>query len=293
MKLLGLIFLFLFIQIEVIKSQNISFNAKLNEMSDSLSVHLGKLEKKKIAVWNFTDTDGETINIGKYISEDVSVNLSTRQNSDNYEVIDRQHLAIVFKELEMKKLGIFDGSTIKEVGQMIQADAIVTGTVFVLPKSIKLTMKVIDVETAKIIAAVSDILPLDEDARELLGIPLNNETNRGFNRPLLTGEQYNNPKLVAEDCSVEKYGDYCLINSANRNLKVAVNTVNRFPSAVEPVAQFATLKPGQTNCFYHLKEGVWYYRAANPDTWGYDSYGQAIYGQFVVEKCKSKSLSLK
>jgi len=269
------------------------FDKKISMLSDSVAKKINDRGKTKVAVWDFTDADGNVTNLGKYLSEEISVNLTNA--AQTFSVMDRNHLNTILREHKLNSEGFIDANTAKELGKMNAVDAIVTGTVIVFNDKLKLTIKVLDTETALIIAATKGDLPIDEDVASFLGIPDvtsdNNGANRGFNRPLSSNEQYNNPETVSKDCEQKNTGDFCFTNSTKGRIRVNLNIVQGYFNT-----QYMVLESGQTQCFYNLQAVAYKYdvrQSSGEIAWGGWQLTEYTQGQILVEKCKSKTFVIK
>lgn len=258
------------------------FDSKLQALSDTIAFKINAIGKKKVAVWDFTDPDGQVTRLGKYISEEMSVNLTNSAKSFN--VMDRNHLSTILREHKLNAEGFIDANTAKELGRMQAVDAIVTGTITILEDRIKISVKVLDTETALIVAASKGDLPIKEVA-SFIGISDGNSsgtTNRGFNRPLNSNEQYNNSETVNNSCKENNTGDYCFTNSTN--YKLVITVVNR--------AKFS-LEPSQSQCLYNINAGPIQYNFKED----YQLYNRTRNthaqktgsGEVLIEQCKSKT----
>ncbi|MGB4848034.1 MAG: FlgO family outer membrane protein [Saprospiraceae bacterium] len=266
------------------------FDAKLTTLSDTIAKKINLQGKKVIAVWDFTDNDGQITNLGKYLSEEISINLTNYSGS--FHMMDRNHLNTILREHKLNAEGFIDANTAKELGKMNAVDAIVTGTMTIFPDKIKLTIKVLDTETALIIAATKGDLPITPDIASFIGVPdmaagNASTTNRGFNnRPLSSNEQLNNPETVNKECETNNYGDYCFQNNTQFRLKVILyyGTNNGHDS------DLLTLDPNQTQCLYNLKAKSYDYRI---DQLSPSFYMEWKLGSILIEKCKSKTFVIK
>lgn len=279
------------------------FETALMKESKTLATELAAKGKFKIAVWDFTDLDNNVTTFGKFLSENMSVYIAN--SSLDINVVDRNNINTVMKEHKLNSDGFIDKSTAKELGRLVAVSAIVTGKITVFSTHINVTMKVLDTESLDIIVSQISKLPLDENAKELLGIA---STNKGFNNsPLNSNEQINNPETVNKKCETINSGDYCFQNKTNRNLRVRVwDLRGQVPISI-------SVSPGQTQCVYELPEGAHIYEVdePNPPTqqqssslqWhtssnNYQTNNQPTYrpyraqGQVKVEKCQSKTFNI-
>ncbi len=272
-----------------------TFDKSLNEISADIADKLSQKNKKKIVVLYVTDINKAQTVAGKYIADVLSVNIVNNQG--NFEVFDRENLSGIAEAKKMLAEGYIDASQAKELGQILAVEAIIIGNYTVLTSTLKLTLKALDVNNGFVIAASMKDLPINEDVGSLLGINVSgsvSNTNRGFNnRPLNSNEDYNNPELVNKACENSNTGDYCFCNTTNDNFIVSLNANG---TALQ-------LSPGQTQCLYNLAAKSYTYHIMGDHDYGRG--GLTIYGvsskywyvhgtgQFLVEKCKSKSFTIK
>jgi len=175
--------------------------------------------KMRIAVVRF-DVKTDTFKV-KDIDEKLIDMFSTALfKSGNYDLVERDRIEKVFKEQEFQLSGLVDAATAVEIGRILGAQAIVTGTVTYIDFTFmnmaigllayctsKIDARIISTETGKLIEAVS------ETGRSYAwGIPVQ-VTAQGKTRDDLLGLKRTN-----ED----------MIDSALRNaVKKAVSAINK------------------------------------------------------------------
>ncbi len=76
-------------------------------------------------------------------------------NSNAFKIVEREQLNKVLKEFEISQSGIVDTSQAREIGKMLGADAIITGSVMKIGSSIRIDARIIEIETGVIISAES------------------------------------------------------------------------------------------------------------------------------------------
>jgi len=181
------------------------------------------------------------------------------------------------------------------LGKLLSVEAIIIGNYTVLSNTIKLTLKALDSNTGFVIAASMKDLPIDGDAGALLGINVpsansetnNNNSNRGFNRPLNSNENINNSETVNKECEDKNIGDYCFEDKSNKSVKVSLR-IHRGGFIYDNFGNME-LSPNQTQCFYN-KEARSYMYSIGDTT---DSNKILGNGEILVEKCKSKTFTIK
>lgn len=111
-----------------------------------------KGEKIKIAVIEFQslNEDARKDNLGKIVSEILTTSFV---NSESFKIIEREQLQKVTKEFELSQTGIIDTSSAKQIGSMLGADAIVTGSVIKMGRTLRLDARIIDVASGIILTA--------------------------------------------------------------------------------------------------------------------------------------------
>jgi TolB-like protein len=142
------------------------FDKSLNAISADLAVKLQAISKKKIVVLYVTDINKTHTTIGKYIADNVSVDIVNTPG--NLQVFDRENLDAITGARKLIAEGYIDASKAKELGQLLSVDVIVIGSYAVLSNSVRLTLKALDASSGFVIAASGKDLPFDADARALL-----------------------------------------------------------------------------------------------------------------------------
>ncbi len=267
-----------------------AFDKSLNEVSADMAAKLSRKNKKKIVVLYITNIKNTQTVAGKYIADVISYNLVN--NSGNFLVFDRENLSEITEAKKLITEGYIDAAKAKELGKILAVETIIIGHYTVFSSTLKLSLKALDVNSGLVIAATMKDLPLNEDAGVLLGINVgsNNSLNRGFNnRPLNSNENYNNPETVNKDCERNDTGDYCFTNQTKQELTVYHS--NNYGGL--NTNDILILKPGETLCFYNFKSGSYKFVVTNKNqSAGYRS-NWLYSGNFLVEKCKSKTFNIK
>jgi len=268
-----------------------TFDKSLNEVSVDIADKLSQKNKKKIVVLYITDINKAQTIAGKYIADVISVNIVNNQG--NFEVFDRENLSGIVEAKKLMAEGYIDANGAKELGKILAVDAIIIGNYTVLTTTLKLTLKALDVNNGFVIAATMKDLPITNDAGALLGINVGSnagvQNNRGFNTPVQSNENYNNPQTVNKECEQNNTGDFCFMNTTNFQLSVRLSRNSRL---------VITLDPGQTQCYYSLKQGSYNYeiyeKQYNPDyVWRGKNPPFTMNGQIYIEQCKSKTFTIK
>lgn len=134
--------------------------------ADVISEKLAVAGKKSVAVVDFTDLQGEATELGRFLAEEISVALASGDRP--LEVVDRTHLKVLVQENKLSATGLIDPATAKKLGHIAGVDALVTGTLTPFGDTIRLTLKVLDTSTARIVAATTAEIPKTKAIEELV-----------------------------------------------------------------------------------------------------------------------------
>lgn len=109
-------------------------------------------DRMKIAVLDF-QLQGEgysTSDMGKIVAEWLTTALVKK---GNFEVVERRLLQQILKEQELSMTGVIDESSAAKVGKLLGVKAIISGSISKLGSYMEVNARIIDVESASIIAA--------------------------------------------------------------------------------------------------------------------------------------------
>jgi TolB-like protein len=109
-------------------------------------------EKVKVGIIEFQNLneDAKRENLGTIFSEMLTTSFV---NSEAFKITEREQLQKVAKELQLSQSGIIDVTQAKQVGKMVGADAIVTGSVIKIGGDLRLDARIIDVQSGIILTA--------------------------------------------------------------------------------------------------------------------------------------------
>ncbi|MCX6355238.1 MAG: 6-bladed beta-propeller [Candidatus Aureabacteria bacterium] len=114
-----------------------------------------KLEKAvRIAIFDFKNNNpqAQSRGYGEAISEMFITAFAKRPN---FEVIERKQLRKVLDEIELDQSGVVENETAKKVGKVLGIDVALAGGIAAFAGSIQMDMRLLDVETGKVILADS------------------------------------------------------------------------------------------------------------------------------------------
>lgn len=145
---------------------SLAYEREINTLSISIAEKIARSGKKTIAVVDFTDLQGNITELGRFLAEELSSELVNAGKA--FEVVDRMHLRSILSEHKLSLTGLMDPKTVKKLGQISGVDAILIGTVTPFGESIRLSVKVLATDTAKIIGSSRGNIPKTQAIEELL-----------------------------------------------------------------------------------------------------------------------------
>ena len=150
---------------------SLAYEKEISGLSSIMAAKIAKAQKKTVGVVDFTDLQGNVTELGRFLAEELSVAITGA--AEGFEVVDRTHLKSILQEHKLALTGLIDPSTARKLGEITGIQALITGTITPFGDSVRLSVKVLDVATAKIIVATSGEIPKTKAIEELLtrGIP--------------------------------------------------------------------------------------------------------------------------
>ena len=181
----------------LVSNITMAYEKEIKSLSASMAENIAKAGKKTIAVVDFTDLQGNVTELGRFIAEEFSVALAGA--GKGFEVVDRTHLKSIIAEHKLSSTGIIDPQTARKLGQIAGVDALITGTITPFGDSVRLSVKVLATDTAKIIGASSGDIAKTKAIEELLA--------RGIESAQPFSQQPSTSGYVPSTSSSKKVGD--------------------------------------------------------------------------------------
>lgn len=142
---------------------------ELADLATKLANLTKENSKKKVTVIDFTDLQGGGSELGKYIAEELTVNLVMVKK--DFSVLDRANLRRILAEHKLTATGLVDPENAKKLGQFAGVDALILGTITPKGQKVNLTAKIITTDTAEIVGAAKAEFNSDETVQQLLSQP--------------------------------------------------------------------------------------------------------------------------
>jgi curli biogenesis system outer membrane secretion channel CsgG len=147
-------------------AQSNTIDDELLELANKLSTLIKDQKKAKVTVLDFTDLQGASSELGKYIAEQLTVNLVIAKKG--FAVLDRANLKSILAEHKLTASGLVDPENAKKLGQFAGVDALILGTITPRSQNMSLTAKIITTDTAEVVGAAKAEFKKDENVQQLI-----------------------------------------------------------------------------------------------------------------------------
>jgi TolB-like protein len=144
-----------------------AFDSQMALITDKIAEAVTEVKLKAVTVAGFTDLHDKESDLGLFLADQVSAGLVQK----GCEVVDRNNVARILAEHQLTASGLVDPENAKKLGQFAGLDAIVIGTITPLSGTIRVTVKVLATDSAKLLAATSADIPKTNSIRDVMGEP--------------------------------------------------------------------------------------------------------------------------
>ena len=164
-----------------------SFSDSIKNSSDIYNIFVGEIDtifaksasnlskkiiinsKRKVAVVDFVNSNGQITEFGRYLAENYSVQLVNK--ATNFSVVDRNYLRKLMNKHKLSMKDSIDPKTAKEIRKVVGVDALIVGSYTPLKDNVKVTVKAIDIGTSDILFADSlEIVKKDQYTKMMRNI---------------------------------------------------------------------------------------------------------------------------
>jgi curli biogenesis system outer membrane secretion channel CsgG len=145
-------------------------DTELSNLAGKLATQVNDHSKKKVAVLDFTDLQGGSSELGKYIAEQLTVNLVIGKR--DFSVLDRANLKSILAEHKLTATGLVDPENAKKLGMFAGVDALILGTIIPKGTNTTLNAKIITTDTAEIVGAARAEFVTDGNVQQLMSHPV-------------------------------------------------------------------------------------------------------------------------
>jgi len=145
--------------------QERSLQEHIANLYAEMALDLSAMEGDVVAVSGFSMKDGTSSQLTALLNEMALVEIT---KLSKLTVIERDKLNMILKEQSLSLSDLMDTDTAINVGRLLTANHILTGTVIEMPSSVVIFGRIINVETAEIESAAQVIVPKNREVKALL-----------------------------------------------------------------------------------------------------------------------------
>jgi hypothetical protein len=142
---------------------NVPFVNRLEGLFDELALDLEQRAAGNVAVSGFARSDGKNSQMAGFLDEMAGSSLAGRLT-----VVERKRIDQVLAEQELSISDLMETNQAIQVGRLLAADYILTGTIVPMQSSVVIFSRVINSATGEVETAAQVIVPIDAEVRTLL-----------------------------------------------------------------------------------------------------------------------------
>jgi hypothetical protein len=234
-------------------------DTELTKLTENLASLIKDHGSKKVTVLDFTDLDGNTSEIGKYVAEQMTVDFVMKKRE--FSILDRANLKKIMDEHKLTASGLVDPDNAKKLGMFAGVDAMIFGKIVPATGKVNVTTTIVTTDTAEIIGGGKASFNDDSTVQQLKTAPV------VTNKVLSGAENVTNGVGTATDLSEDK-----------------PKVTKTFGNLVVELRSLKIVNGGQYLLTMALtnsspRKSLWV--ALNPKSWLLDSNGNQFAGQFA------------
>ena len=156
-------------------------DTELSKLTEDLAAKIKDNGNKKVTVLDFTDLQGGSSELGKYIAEQLTVDFVMTKR--DFSVLDRANLKRILAEHKLTATGLIDPENAKQLGKFAGVDALIIGNIIPVGTNINLTVKIITTETAEVVGGAKAKFRSDDTVQQFLAKPAEAEAVSDTSQP--------------------------------------------------------------------------------------------------------------
>jgi hypothetical protein len=140
-----------------------SLLTRVESLFQEMNLEISNIQSGTIAVTGFAVYDGREASICDLLDE-----MAESTFAGAFTVVERRHLSKVLEEQKLVLSDLVETTTAIEVGKLLAAEYILTGTVIPMQSSVVIFTRIIHVESSVVESVAQIIVPIDDEVRGLL-----------------------------------------------------------------------------------------------------------------------------
>lgn len=133
-----------------------SYEDTLKQLADAITEAATKAKKQRLAILDFTDTEGQPTKVGPFLAEELGTQLML---AGELTVVDRTLINSTLKQLHIDQIDSDHAKAVQRVAKAIRAEAFVSGVSIETPDGLQVTAKLISPSNGQPIGAARATLP--------------------------------------------------------------------------------------------------------------------------------------
>lgn len=129
----------------------VSYDAPIQSLAKAIAEKIDASGKKTAVVIDFTDLQGNTNDLGRWVAEEITAELQNRVAS--FQVLDRTLFRGALKASRFSMPDTLTPDAVKKIGQAANVDVLITGVVTPLGDTLRISCRIIDADTARVIGS--------------------------------------------------------------------------------------------------------------------------------------------
>lgn len=223
------------------------FDKTISATSDTLAKKIISSKRKTIAITDFINLDESITQLGTFLSEEFSSELSNlTDNQSKFRVLERSKIDQIFTEKNL--IQSTDGSRMaKELGKLDIADVLMFATITDFNGYFRVVIKLLDTKSGDALSSLKVNFVKTPSLETLNQNIVKKSLQINSNAPNII---YKEPESV----SVPKTGDYCFLNKITFSQCDVKITIYKIKS--NDVDKIINVSSGEKTCAYELTIGI-------------------------------------
>lgn len=147
------------------KTDSKYYESKAFRLVQKISKEVEEYEINKIAVISLVDEEGNVPILGEYFSNRLIEEITRNRI---FRVAQKGEVHDVLNKLQLKPSLLYNKETTKQIGEALQAQAILSGKITDIGTNLDVNLMIIDITTGEVIASATEVLNRTKFAVEML-----------------------------------------------------------------------------------------------------------------------------
>ncbi len=144
-----------------------NLDSGIREIGQQISKRLADKNMKKVAVAEFTQLDGSVTAFGQFFAEELITSLFSI-DPEHLEAVERRQLQKALDQERISPDNILDAGSLRKIAGVLNIDSVITGSIADLGDSVRINVRALSVENARIFGAASTNIEKNDMIARLL-----------------------------------------------------------------------------------------------------------------------------